>query len=196
MMMPDWGNDARLRTAAFAFLNIAAGLAIYGFILGPISNLFLSREAQIADQHALLTRLNAMAAQEERIQAFVRETGAQLKGGEFLVGLDEGVVNADLQTRLKGMVGATGARLRSIQALQPKVRDRTKYIGSRLEIFGTLRAIQRVIHGVEGGTPYLFIAAADLRPSPVVSTPGSAEEPGIDARLDIYGAMQIEGREQ
>jgi hypothetical protein len=63
-------------------------------------------------------------------------------------------------------------------------------------IFGALRAIQRVIHSVESGTPHLFITAADLRPAAAVATPGSAEEPGIDARLDIYGALQIEGREQ
>jgi hypothetical protein len=193
-MMHNWHDDVRLRAAAFIFLNIAAGLASYALLVGPIYDLFVSRETYIVDQYALLARLTSIAAQEPKVQAIVRETSVQLKGGEFLVGPDEGVINADLQTRLKGMAGSTGARLRSIQALPPKVKDRIKYVGSRLEIIGALKALQRVIYGVESGTPYLFITAADIRPSP--PTQNSPEEPTIEARLDIYGAVQVEGRDQ
>ena len=51
-------------------------------------------------------------------------------------------------------------------------------------------AIQRAIHAVEAAKPHLFVTGAVLKP--VLSTGKPAEEPIVEAQLDIFGATRIE----
>ena len=67
------------------------------------------------------------------------------------------MVVADLQTRLKAIAEAAGARLRSVQSLPPKTKDEVRYVGARLDVYGTVEAIQRTVYAVEAGKPYLFV---------------------------------------
>ena len=60
-------------------------------------------------------------------------------------------------------------------------------------LIGTLAAIQRAIHAVESGKPYLFVTAATLKSSSAVARPDAPAEPVIDAQLDIFGALRPEG---
>src|SRR5262249_56321953 len=84
-------------------------LAIIAFLVLPVRGFFAERDAQIASQRALLARFTATAAQQTRVQAATHEADAQVEQGEFLVGTNEGVIVADLQTRLKATAEAAGA---------------------------------------------------------------------------------------
>jgi hypothetical protein len=120
------------------------------------------------------------------VQELVRGSSTELDRGEFLAGANDGVVGADLQTRLKAITEAGGARLHLVQTL-PSVRTGTiKYIGARIELVGTLATIHRAIYAVESEKPYLFITAATLK---ISSTNG---EPILSAQLDIIGALRSE----
>ena len=85
-----------------------------------------------------------------------------------------------------------------MQSLPPKTRQEVRYVGARLDVYGPLAAIQRTLHALELGMPYLFVDAAVLRAAPPVNTqamPNAApQEPVIDAQLDIFGAVQAKGR--
>jgi|HubBroStandDraft_6_1064221.scaffolds.fasta_scaffold248584_2 hypothetical protein len=194
-----WRDQPWLRRAAFLAGNLAAALAVAALLVMPVHGFFAERDDRIAGQRTLLARLTAVAAQESRVTAVARETDAQAEHGEFLVGPNEGVVVADLQTRLKAIAEAAGARLRSVQSLPPKTRDDVRYVGARLDVYGTVEAIQRALHAVEAGKPYLFVGAAVVRTAPPINTQGlphvPAQEPVIDAQLDIFGAMQLKGRD-
>jgi general secretion pathway protein M len=203
-MMPElmkaWRDRPWLRRAAVLAGNLAAALAVLTLLVMPVRDFFAERDERIATQRALLARLTAIAAQESRVQAVAREADAQVEHGEFLVGTNEGVIVADLQTRLKAIAEAAGARLRSVQSLPPKTRDEVRYVGARLDVYGPVEAIQRAIHAVETGRPYLFVGAAVIRTALPVNTQGLAHipppEPTIDAQLDIFGAAQLKGRDQ
>jgi general secretion pathway protein M len=192
-----WRERPWLRRLAFVDGNFAVALMIVAFLVMPVQAFFAERRAQIADQRALLARFAAIAAQQPRAQAAAQEAEAQV--GEFLVGTNEGVIVADLQTRLKAMAEAAGARLRSVQSLPPKTRDEVRYVGARLDVFGPLAAIQRTLHAVESGNPYLFVDAAVVRAAPSVNPAAlanaAAQEPVIDAQLDIFGPVHLKGRE-
>jgi hypothetical protein len=192
MIAPDWLRNRSLRKATFLAVNLVAGLALYGLVVAPVWALFSARDATIADQRVLLARLAAMAGQEPNVQAAARDTAEELKRGELLIGPNDGVINADLQTRLKTMAMQAGARLRSVQGLPATTSEQLRYAGARLEIQGTLRSIQRALHAIESGRPYLFVTAAALKLAPGAHNP--REEPLIEARLDVLGAMQIEER--
>lgn len=193
-----WRERPWLRRSAFIGGNVAAALAVVGFLVVPVQAFFAERDTQIATQRTLLARFAAVAGQQTRVEATAREADAQVENGEFLVGTNEGVIVADLQTRLKTIAEGGGARLRSVQSLPPKTRDEVRYVGARLDISGPLAAIQRTLHAVEAGTPYLFVDAAVVRVAPPTNAPGlanaTAQEPMIDAQLDVFGAVQLKGR--
>jgi general secretion pathway protein M len=193
-----WRERPWLRRSAFIGGNVAAALAVVGFLVLPVQAFFAERDGKIATQRTLLARFAAVAGQQGRVEAAAHEADAQAENGEFLVGTNEGVIVADLQTRLKTIAEAGGARLRSVQSLPPKTRDEVRYVGARLDISGPLAAIQRTLHAVEAGTPYLFVDAAVVRVAPptnAVALPNAtAQEPVIDAQLDVFGAVQLKGR--
>jgi hypothetical protein len=191
MTVHDWVQNGWFRKAILA-MNLAIGLAAYALIVAPVWALFADRDARIAEQRLLLARLAAIAGQESSVQAAMRETAEQLKRGELLIGPNDGVINADLQTRLKTMAMQAGAQLRSVQGLPATTSEQVRYAGARLEINGPLRSIERTLHAIESGRPYLFVTAGALKPSHPTQNP--RQEPVIEVRLDIFGAVQIEER--
>lgn len=192
-MIRHWRDQAWIRHTVFAGCNLAAVAAVVCLVVWPILDMFAERDASIAEHRAVLARLTGVIAQEARVQAVARETDAQVQ--DFLRGPNEGVISADLQTRLKSIAEGSGARLRSVQALPPVSREQIRYIGSRLEISGPIAAIHRAVHAVESARPYLFVTAGSIRPSPLTGRPGAAE-PVIDAQLDVFGAVLTEGRDK
>ncbi|WP_316205384.1 type II secretion system protein GspM [Bradyrhizobium sp. SZCCHNS3004] len=182
--------DAQLvRPSLFILGNVAIlGLVLWGVVL-PIDALFKERNARIDDQGRLLARLKAIAAQASSIEVLASETDAQLQSGEFLTGANENVIAADLQTKLKTIVGNAGAQSRAIQSLPGRAVDQIRYSGVRLDLSGPLPAVMRVVHAIESTKPYLFIANATLKSGPPARS-GTAEEPVLQAQLDVYGAVQ------
>jgi general secretion pathway protein M len=192
-----WRERPWLRRLAFIGGNATAALAFAGFLVMPVQAFFAERDAQIVSQRALLARFAAVAGLQTRVEAAAREADAQVETGEFLAGSNEGVIVADLQTHLKTIAEAGGARLRSVQSLPPKTRDEVRYVGARLDINGPLAAIQRTLHALESGTPYLFVDAAVVRVAPPTNAQvpnATPQEPVIDAQLDVFGAVQLKGR--
>jgi hypothetical protein len=82
-----------------------------------------------------------------------------------------------------------------MQSLPPKTSGQIRYSGSRIEIYGSLQSIHRAVYAVEDAKPYLFIAGAVIKLLPSSGRLGVPEEPVIQAQLDIFGAMQINGRD-
>jgi general secretion pathway protein M len=188
--------DVHLRRGAlFVLGNLAVCAVIVGALVMPTHAFFADRDNRISDKRKVLARLSAIAAQAASVQSIASDTSAQMRGGEFLIGPNENVISADLQTRLKAITEASGARSRAVQALAVKTDDQVRYGGSRIEIFGPLQSIQRAIYAIESAKPYLFITGATIKGLPPGSRPGVAEEPIIQAQLDIFGAIQVNGRE-
>jgi general secretion pathway protein M len=187
-------GDAQFRRRAlFVLGHVAICVAIVAFVILPVYALLADRENRIEEQRKVLMRLDAIAGQAAHVQSIVSDTKTQMQGGEFLVGPNENVVSADLQTRLKAMAEAGGAKLRAVQALPVKTVDQIRYSGSRIEIFGSLQAIVKAVHTIESSKPYLFITGAALK-SPPPPRQGASEQPVVQAQLDIFGAMQVGGQ--
>jgi general secretion pathway protein M len=183
-------SDARLRRhALFVLANLVLCALIVEVIVMPIFTFFADRDGRIEEQRRVLARFSAIAAQAANVQSIVSDTKAQMLGDEFLVGSNENVISADLQTKLKALTDSAGARSRAVQALPVKISNQVRYSGSRIEIFGSLQSILRAVHTIESAKPYLFITGAALKMLPAAGQ-GASPEPVIQAQLDIFGAMQ------
>jgi len=194
-MKCSWCTDKRARRLAFLAGNATAFAALLLVFLMPIRDFFVDRDAHIAEQRLLLARLEAIVAQNANVQSTQRQLGTEMQGGEFLPGVNEGAINADLQTRLKGFTEGAGARLRSMQGLPPKSSDRIKYSGARVEIQGSMQTLQRAIFSIENAKPYLFVMNAEIKPAlSAGNAAGVAQEPVIQAQLDVFAPISIEGQ--
>jgi general secretion pathway protein M len=179
------------RRVTFVAVHIATMMALYWLFI-PLWDIFADRDAKLAEQRALLVRLEGVAAREGDVQDVVRNATAEIERAEFLAGANDGVVGADLQTRLKAIAEAGGARLQSVQSLPATQDGGIKYVGARIELIGTLAAIQRAIHAMESGKPYLFITAAVLKSASPISRPDQTAEPVAAVQLDAFGALRPE----
>lgn len=188
-------NHVSLRRGVFILANLAALIGFWVAVIWPIQVFFAGREAHISEQRAALARFQAIAAQRSTVERLVAQSAADGHRAEFLQGTDESVAAANLQTALKGMVVPTGARLRLVRALPAKPMQNMKFIGVQLEMTGTIKAIYQTVRTIETAKPFLFIVAAQLKPTQrtVVLSALSRAEPTIDAQLDVVGAMQDEG---
>lgn len=115
-----------------------------------------------------------------------------LSGASSSLARPKAVIGADLQTWLKRIAEAAGAKLRSVRGLPALGDERMRYVGSRIEIFGPLAAIHRAVHAIENAKPYLLVKGAALRLSPPVGRTGAPGEPIIEAQLDVFGAVRAE----
>ncbi|MGJ5180693.1 type II secretion system protein GspM [Bradyrhizobium oligotrophicum] len=177
------------RRSLFVLGNLVAlGLIVWGLVM-PIAAIFAERDARIGEQQRLLARLKAVAAQASQIEALASETETQFQSGEFLTGANDNVIAADLQTRLKAILGNAGAQSRAIQSLPGRTVDQIKYSGVRLDFTGPFPAMMRVVHAIESAKPYLFVSNASVKSGPALRQ-GQVEEPVLQAQLDIYGAIQ------
>jgi len=189
-------RDMRFRRRAIFLLANVSVLALLAYlVIMPLGSFFVERDSHISDQRRVLARLSAVAAQGPNIESIVSDTNAQMRAGEFLSGQNENVISADLQTRLKALVETGGARSRAAQALPIKTVEQVRYSGSRIEIVGSLQSIQRAVYAIENAKPYLFISGASIKMTPSAGRPAAIDEPSIQAHLDVFGAIQINGRE-
>ena len=192
-MTLQWPPSPWLRRLLFLGGNLAIGLVVTFACILPVRELLADRDQEIIEQRMMLARFRAVAAQETVVEAAAKDAASDQ--GEFLLGKNEGVIGADLQTRLKGMVETAGAKLRSVRTLPAETHGQTKYMGSRIEVYGPLAAIHRTIYAIESAKPYLFVRSAAIRPAPPIGQVGIPLEPLLEAQLDIFGAVRIEARE-
>jgi general secretion pathway protein M len=182
------------RRVAFVGLHIAIALSGAVLVIGPVREALAARDAQIASQRAMLARFSALVSQEPKVDAAAKQSPPD--AGEFLPGANEGVITADLQTRLKGMVESAGGRVRAVRVLPMQTVDQVRYVGSRVELQGSVPAVHRAIAAMEGVKPYLFVRAAVLKPAPPAGRPDPSQEPVIDAEFDVFGALRPASRDQ
>src|SRR5215470_7593325 len=138
-MISGWQNGVWFRRAAFVTGNLAVIALIAGLLVAPIYSFFARQNTRIAEQRELIGRLRGIIAREALVKELAREAEAQVQAGEFLRGPSDGVITADLQTRLKSIAESAGARLRSVQTLPASTKEEIRYIGSRMEVSGSIQ---------------------------------------------------------
>jgi Type II secretion system (T2SS), protein M subtype b len=125
-----------------------------------------------------------------------RQSSRRRMLAEFLSGANAGVINADLQARLKNMVDTAGGRVRAVRTLSAQTVGQTRYIGSRLEFQGSLPSVHRAIAAIEAAKPYLLVRGAVIKPAAQVRAMDAAQEPSIAVELEVFGALRSTERAQ
>ncbi|MCC3245803.1 type II secretion system protein M [Methylocystis sp. WRRC1] len=175
------------RRAAFAAVNILILAAIYLIAVEPARRMVAESADTIAQRRLTLARYEAVAAQEEAIHEYARQVDEINARGELIAGDSEGIVNANLQARLKALAEEAKVSVRSIQVLPARSFQGVTLVGARIDVAGTHDSVHALARAVEGEPPLLIVTTATLRGQSMMwGSPGEAPDE-LEAQFDVYG---------
>lgn len=179
-----------MRRGLFVGVNLCLLVAVYLLAIRPAVLLLSDQAGRLAQARATLSHYRAIAARDAAVRSYAAHAGDAASSGAFLQGTSDGVINADLQARLKAVADQAGARVVSVRALEPSTDRDTRYLGAHLELTGPVAAIYTALQAIEGREPYLFVDTASLRMPATPPGMAPAQEPSIEAQFDIYGPVR------
>jgi len=190
-------RSAVVQKLAFVALN-AGLLAVFALgVAAPIWGGLEERIVALGERRALLARTQLIEGAEGQAKQYAQQVRSRNARGGLIEGGNEGAASAAMQALLKSAAEAQGGVVRSLGALPSRAvvpgqamgQVPGQMIGARLEYAGTLAAITRTIHAIESGPVMLVVTAASLRPRREAARE-RAEEPQVDAQLDVYGGFK------
>lgn len=176
---------------------LALGVVALAYLgaVEPLVEAYQARETKLQETADLHDRYAAIAALEHRVGELSALSDAGRQSGETLAGDSDAIAIAGLQSSLQTIAGSNGASFVSAQPLPALSTDGLDMVGVRVDLFGTVPAIQQVLYKVETGLPLLFIERATLRRRDVPPEQAAYTEIGLDIQLDVYGAVWRETTE-
>jgi len=183
-------SHLNLRRGMFVGVNLCLLIAVYLLTVRPMTVLLSDQTDRLAQARIALLRYRAITAQEESVRSAATRAEDAASSAAFLQGASDGAINAGLQARLKAIADRAGARVQSIRAREPMTDGGIRFLRAHLELAGPIGAIYTTLQAIEGREPYLFVDAAFLRLPPGPPGIAPAQEPSIEAQLDVYGPVR------
>jgi hypothetical protein len=177
-----------LRRSAFIAVNVGAIALVYVVAIQPLIFIFYDQNDRLSQAHITLSKYRVIASREEMVRAAVARAEEMTSSATFLRGASEGAASASLQARLKAIAARAGAHVQLVRALEPVTEGSVHYLKARLELAGPVAAVYATLRAIEGAEPYLFVGQALLRMSAAAGIL-PAQEPSIEAQLDVYGPV-------
>lgn len=190
-----FGRATTGRRLLFVGVNILLVLAFYFIFIEPVRRMIADGAQSISDRRQTLARYEAVATQEERVQEYAREISDINAQGELFDGESDGVINANLQARLKTLAESTQVTIRSIEMLPDKVFEGVTLVGARIAVSGSYLNVHRLTRALEGEPPLLLITAATVRGQTMLwGAQPTQENEEIEAQFDVFGGAPKKGR--
>ena len=177
-----------LRRSVFVGINVGVLALIYGLAVHPLVALFSEQGDRLSQAGVTLSKYRAIAVREAAVRAAAARAEEVTSSATFLQGASEGAASASLQARLKGIAARAGAHVQSVRALEPVTEGNVHYLRAHLELAGPVAAVYATLRAIEGGELHLLVGQTHLRMSPHGGA-APAQEPSIEAQLDVYGPV-------
>ncbi|HEY8127040.1 MAG TPA: type II secretion system protein GspM [Methylocystis sp.] len=194
----NWKAIRRLsavRRGIFVSVNLLVLALFYLIFIEPVRSFVAEGAEAIAERRQTLARYEAVVSHEEQIQDYARQVADINAGGELIEGDSEGVINANLQARLKLMAEAARVTVKSIQMLPEKEFRGVTLVGARIEAFGSYENVHELARAIESEPPLLIVTAAALRIlDPLGGAGPNQAEQNIDVEFDVFGGASQKGR--
>jgi general secretion pathway protein M len=180
-------RSAWSRRGIFLCGNALVVILVYFSLVEPIRRILSDSAETLSDRQTTLARYEAVADQEGAVQDYAKLVAETNARGELIGGETNGVVNANLQARLKTLAQQAGVTIRSIQMLPIKTIRGAGLVGARIEIAGGFLAVHRFMLALEGEPPLLLVSNAILRGQSTSWAFSAQKEQEIEAQFDVYG---------
>ncbi|MBM3579046.1 MAG: general secretion pathway protein GspM [Alphaproteobacteria bacterium] len=183
-----------VRRGIFVGANLLALVIFYFLFIEPVRRIIAEGAEAVAERRQTLARYEAVVSHEEQIQDYARQVANINASGELIEGDSEGVINANLQARLKSIAEASRVTVKSIQMLPEKEFRGVTLVGARIQATGSYESIHELARAIEGAPPLLIITTAALRVlDPFWGGGGNQAEQNIDVEFDVFGGAPLRG---
>lgn len=184
-----------VRRGIFVSVNLLALVIFYLVFIEPVRRIVAEGAEAVAERRQTLARYEAVVSHEEQIQDYARQVANINASGELIEGDSEGVINANLQARLKSIAEASRVMVKSIQMLPEKEFRGVKLVGAQIQASGSYESVHGLARAIEGEPPLLIITAAALRIlDPLWGGGPNQIEQNIDVEFDVFGGAPQKGR--
>ncbi|HXY58091.1 MAG TPA: type II secretion system protein GspM [Methylocystis sp.] len=198
MNLSDLRRNPQARSALFFGGNIVALLVVYLLLVAPIRGYLADRTDEISQRQTTLERYEFVSRQEDAVKAFAKQVAESNARGELIGGDSAGIVNANLQARLKALAEEANVTVRSLQMLPPKTLRGATLVGARLDVSAPIDAMQKLARALERETPLLFVTGATMRGQAAfwgLAQVGQQQgEATLEAQIDVYGGSLMKER--
>lgn len=195
-MKPISRQSREVRQAVFIGANLLFLAILYLALIAPLRQFLNDRAESLTERRATLARYEGIVARESAVQEYARLVEESNARGELLDGASEGVVNANLQARLKSVAENAGVTVRSMQVLPARTLRGVTLVGARLDVSGAIEPVHSLVRALEGDSPLLLVMAASLHGQTMAwgFLQGQAPDQSIEAQFDVYGGAPSRDR--
>jgi general secretion pathway protein M len=180
-------QSAWARRAFFAVVNLTLAALIYLLGVAPVRRILADSAESLSERQATLARYEAVVVQEGAVHEYAKQIADSNARGELIAGESDGIVNANLQARLKALAQQASVTVRSIQMLPGKTIRGATLVGARIEVAGPLATVHTLARALEGQSPLLFVTAATLRGQSTPWAFPTQNDQDLEAQFDVYG---------
>ena len=199
--------DARQQQLAALALLLLVILLVITLLITPLFSLFWRQGERLEQLEKQLDRYQTLAGQLEQTEQQLQQLRASTPDDNlYLPEQRPALAQAWLQQHLNRRVAQSGGQLVSIQNAPAAATDPLPEVMLRVHLRSELNELIPLIHGLESGTPVLFIEDLVITASPrrarsrdnrnrVVARRQSAmvqEIPALDIRFNLLGYTRQE----
>lgn len=183
------------RCFALALLVAVIGI-LYLLVAVPVLNLYDERQAALARQHTLESRLRAAADQVPALRTRLASLKASASNRKItLEGNSDAIASANLQSLVDELATSAGVTVASTEGLAPDDRGPYRRIGLRIALNGDYENLLALLAAIEKATPPLVIENLQIHArlqALALARSGIAPQPNpaasrLDAGFEVYG---------
>jgi general secretion pathway protein M len=177
------------RSLAIAILLFTISGLYFG-IVAPLFDEYAQDRDAIARLNDSLDRYRSVAQTLAPRQTTLAEINQRSTASDgFMKGPNDTLIATQIQNRIKRLADTAKGDLKSTQVMPTQAEGKLRRITVRGQLSATLPAALRIVHGLESGSPALFIDNADLRARPAArrGQNSEADVEMIDLQFDVYG---------
>lgn len=186
------------RLAALLLLSLVGG-GLYLLVDRVLIAQYRHYQAHLERQQGRLAQLERMAASRESIQQLI--AGIQQDrniAAQYLPQSAPPLAAAELQQRVKAVVEAAGATLRSTQALPPTEEGNAVKVTVSASMTGDTESLRKILYELEAQTPLLLVDNLDVtarenRPRLPGGRLANYSRVQLNIQLEISGYTRKEG---
>jgi Tfp pilus assembly protein PilO len=173
------------RIVALSLLFALIGL-VYVALVIPLTDLYRSGEAALADRRLLVPKLEQLAAEVPSLRARLAALQSSGTGDEVaLDGASDALASANLQSRLEQLAAANGVTIASTEAIAAEDRGPYRRIGLRVAVNGNYAAVIKLLAAIEEARPPLI--PANLQIHGLFRAVAARTNYPLESRFEVYG---------
>ena len=170
---------------SLALLILIIGIiCINSLIIQPLSRLFMEKKGEVQKLEERLLRYQNIIAHEENYKSQLKELSNVTLPDLFYHGNSAAVLNAEIQSDLRRLIGRGLALIENIQSIKLIPKDGVIRVGVRMSLRADMASLVKILKKLKSHNRHLNIENVSFRTSEYQT---ATKAPQINIRWDVVG---------